>query len=109
VEWAERIKVRVMAEFDRVAAAFHVVATKQEPAAQASTQAIIAILEEIRAEVMRNEEAGYFIHDWQDISDQVRRLIFSDPRYQTIKNGRSRRAPALGLNRLVEGANQSQR
>jgi hypothetical protein len=36
------------------------------------TEAIIAILEDKRAEVMSREEAGYFVHDWQEISDQVR-------------------------------------
>jgi hypothetical protein len=89
VEWAERIRARVGAEFDRVAAAFHAVAKKQDPAMRASTNAVIAILEETRGAVMRNESAGYFIHDWQDIHDQVRRMIFSDPRYQSIRNGRS--------------------
>ena len=87
VEWAERIRARVGAEFDRVAAAFHSVAQKQNPAVRASTNAVIAILEESRGAVMRNESAGYFIHDWQDIHDQVRKMIFSDPRYQAIRNG----------------------
>jgi hypothetical protein len=89
VEWAERIRTRVGAEFDRVAAAFHAVAKKQDPAMRASTNAVIAILEETRGAVMRNESAGYFIHDWQDIHDQVRKMIFSDPRYQAIRNGRN--------------------
>ena len=39
---------------------------------------------------MRNETAGYFIHDWQDINDQVRQMIFSDLRYQAIRNNRNR-------------------
>lgn len=72
VEWAERIRAHVGAEFDRVAAAFHNVAQKQNPAMRASTKAVIDILEDRRAEVMRHETAGYFIHDWQDIDDQVR-------------------------------------
>lgn len=93
VEWAERIRVRVGAEFDRVAAAFHAVAQKQNPGMCAFTKDVIAILEDKRAEVMHNEAAGYFIHDWQDINDQVRQMIFSDPRYQAIKSGRSRRTP----------------
>ena len=88
VEWAERIRSRVSSEFDRVAAAFHAVAQKQDSALRASTNAVIAILEETRGAVMRNESAGYFIHDWQDIHDQVRKMIFSDPRYQAIRNGR---------------------
>lgn len=88
VEWAERIMTRVGAEFDRVAAAFEAVAQKQNPALRASTKAVIEILEDRRAEVMRNEAAGYFIHDWQEISDQVRQMIFSDPRYKAIKSSR---------------------
>ncbi len=88
VEWAERIKRQVDDEFDRVAHSFRSVAAKQSDAKRAGTEAIIAILEEKRAEVMRREEAGYFIHDWQEISDQVRRMIFQDPRYQAIKGRR---------------------
>ena len=90
VEWAERIRARVGAEFDRVAAAFEEVAQKQNPAIRTSTKAVIAILEDSRSEVMRNDSAGFFIHDWQDIKDQVRQMIFSNPRYQPIKNGRNR-------------------
>jgi hypothetical protein len=100
VEWAERIRVRVGAEFDRVAAAFDAVAQKQNPGMCAFTKDVIAILEDKRAEVMRNEAAGYFIHDWQDINDQVRQMIFSDPRYQAIKSSRIRR-PALPHNGSV--------
>jgi hypothetical protein len=37
---------------------------------------------------MRNEEAGYFIHGWQEIGDQVRQLIFRDSRYQAIKTSK---------------------
>jgi len=87
VEWAERIKVRVSAEFDRVAASFRSVAAKQGDK-RGETEEIIAILEEKRAEVLNHEDAGYFIHDWQDIYDQVRQLILHDPRYQTIRNKR---------------------
>ena len=88
VEWAERIKGLVNEEFDRVARSFRSVAGKQTDAARAETEAIIAILEEKRAEVMSREEAGYFIHDWQEISDQVRQMIFHDVRYQAIKSNR---------------------
>jgi hypothetical protein len=91
VEWAERIKRQVNDEFDRVARSFRKVAAKQSDAARADTEAIIAILEEKRAEVMRREEAGYFIHDWQEISDQVRQMIFQDARYQAIKSNRPAR------------------
>jgi hypothetical protein len=43
------------------------------------------ILEAKRGEVMRRGQAGYFIHDWQDISDQVRRMVFQDARYPAIR------------------------
>lgn len=88
VEWAERIKRQVNEEFDRVARSFRSVADKQSDAARADTEAIISILEEKRAEVMRRGEAGYFIHDWQEISDQVRQMIFHDVRYQAIQSNR---------------------
>jgi hypothetical protein len=85
VEWALRIKLQVNEEFDRVAAAFTVVAHRQNGRRRTETETIIAILEEKRLEVMRNDEAGYFIHGWQEIGDQVRQLIFQDSRYQAIK------------------------
>jgi hypothetical protein len=91
IEWAERIKRQVNDEFDRVARSFRKVAAKQSDAARADTEAIIAILEEKRSEVMRREEAGYFIHDWQEISDQVRQMIFQDARYPAIKSNRPAR------------------
>ena len=91
VEWAERIKRQVNAEFDRVAASFQSIAGKQGDDKRADTEAVIAILEEKRAEVMRREQAGYFIHDWQEISDQVRQMIFHDARYQAIKSKRAAR------------------
>ncbi len=93
VEWAERIQRRVNGEFDRVAASFRAIADKQSDEKRADTEAIISILEDKRAEVMSNEDAGYFIHDWQDIYDQVRQMIFHDPRYQALqgKKGTGRR------------------
>jgi hypothetical protein len=89
VEWAERIKHQVNAEFDRVGASFRSVAAKQSDGKRADTERIITILEDQRAEVMRHNQAGYFIHGWQEISDQVRRMIFEDARYQAIKNNRA--------------------
>lgn len=89
VEWAERIKRQVEAEFDRVAASFRSIAAKQREDHRADTEAIIAILEDKRAEVMSHEQAGYFIHDWQEIGDQVRQLIFHDVRYQVIRSNRA--------------------
>lgn len=85
VEWAERIRIRANAEFDRVAAAFRAVAQTQSIGRAGDTAAILQILEEKRAEVMKNEKAGYFIHDWQEINDQVRQMIFNDPRYPAIR------------------------
>ena len=85
VEWALRIRHQIHQEFDRVAAAFRVVAHRQMGRRRAETVAIIAILEEKRLEVMCNVEAGYFIRGWQEIGDQVRQLIFDDARYQEIK------------------------
>jgi hypothetical protein len=86
VEWAQRIKCQVNSEFDRVAASFREVAAKQQGAKREATEAIIAILEDKRAEVMSSEQAGYFIRDWQEIDDQVRQLIARDPRYPAIKS-----------------------
>ncbi len=54
-------------EFDRVAAAFRSIAAKQQDQQRTNTEAILAILEEKRAEVMSREQAGYFIHDWQEM------------------------------------------
>ena len=85
VEWAKRIKSQVNAEFDRVVRAFTAAASKQAEQNRLDTQVVIAILEEKRSEVMANDRAGYFIHDWQEIGDQVRQMIARDSRYQTIK------------------------
>jgi hypothetical protein len=78
IEWAHRIRPLVNAEFDRVANALTSIAT-------ADTETVIAILEEKRGEVMARREAGYFIHDWQELNDQVRRMIGLDPRFQAIQ------------------------
>jgi hypothetical protein len=88
VEWAARIKLQVNDEVDRVARSFRAVAAKQGDPARADTDAIVAILEEKHAEVMRKEQAGYFIGDWQEIGDQVRQMIFNDARYQAIRRNR---------------------
>jgi hypothetical protein len=91
VEWAERIRRQVNAEFDRVAASLRSIAGKQDDDKRADKEAVIAILEDKRAQVMSREQAGYFIHDWQEISDQVRQMIFHDARYQAIKSNRAAR------------------
>jgi hypothetical protein len=85
IDWAEQIKRQVNAEFDRVANAFKESADRQSKRDQLDIDAIIAILEQKRLEVMARTEAGYFIRDWQELSDQVRRLIGSDPAYQAIR------------------------
>jgi hypothetical protein len=93
VEWAERIRIRVNDEFDRVVRAFRSVAARQNEARQAETEAIVGMVEEMRVTVMARQEAGYFIHEWQEIGDQVRQQLFRDARYQKIKSGRSTPPP----------------
>jgi len=85
LEWAELIKPRVDAEFHRVANAFRTVAGQQASAEQASTLKIIEILEEKRIEELAHVDAGYYIKHWQELNDQVRLIIFQDPRYQALK------------------------
>ena len=85
IEWAERIRTQVNAEFDRVASALEAAARRQSEPDRSDTRAMIAILEDKRAQVMANPKAGYFIHDWQELRDQVRQLIKGDPRYKAIK------------------------
>ena len=91
IEWAEQIKPRVGAEFDRVAKALKTVAERQAESDREDTHAVIAILEEKRAEVMAKDEAGYFIRDWQELKDQVRTMIGQDPRYRSIQATKARR------------------
>ena len=84
IEWAQRIRLQVNAEFERVASALEVAALRPAPD-RIDAQAVIAILREKRDEVMRNGSAGYFIREWQELRDQVRRMIARDPRYQALK------------------------
>jgi len=88
IEWAKQIKTQVSAEFDRVKMALEAAAAKQAGQDRLDTQTMIAILEDKRTEVMAHEEAGYFIHDWQELRDQVRQMIMKDNRYKTIKAGK---------------------
>ena len=74
-----------------MANAFKGVAGRQTEQARAETRTVIAILEEKRAETMANGKAGYFIRNWQELSDQVRRMIAADSRYQAILADRSAR------------------
>ena len=85
IERAELIRARVNDEFDRVAKSFRSIANGQGAAKRSDTEAIIAILEDKRVEVLSQEQSGYFIRDWQEISDQVRQMIGKDSRYQAIK------------------------
>jgi hypothetical protein len=89
IEWAKQIKTQVEAEFDRVKMALEAAAAKQSGQDRVDTHAMIAILEDKRAEVIAHEEAGYFIHDWQELRDQVRQMIMKDNRYKAIKAGSS--------------------
>lgn len=90
-EWAQRIKQQVSDEFDRVARAFRSVAGRQSGIDREETGIILVILEDKRSDVMSRNDAGYFIHDWQEISDQVRQMIGKDPRYEAIKASRAAR------------------
>ena len=85
IEWAERIRIQVNGEFDRVAKALQAAALKQSDQDRLNTYEIMLILEEKRGEVLSNGRAGYFIHDWQELRDQVRKMIMNDARYKTIK------------------------
>jgi hypothetical protein len=85
IEWAERIKARVDGEFDRVASVLDATARNQSERDRSDTLAMMTILEDKRAAVMANQSVGYFMHDWQELRDQVRRMIMSDGRYEGIK------------------------
>jgi hypothetical protein len=88
IEWALRIKHSVGKEFERVEKSFRSVALKQNGRKRADTEAILNILEEKRAAVMSRDEAGYFIREWQEISDQVQKMIGRDSRFLAIKAAR---------------------
>jgi hypothetical protein len=90
IAWAEQIRTAVDREFDRVRRALE---------DRTDTEAFIAILEDKRAEVMSNESAGYFIHDWQELRDQVRTMIRADVRYKGFHS--SPRRGGCGTNKKV--------
>ena len=85
IEWAEQIKPRVGAEFERVERALTAVSLKQLEPNRIGALSAIAILNEKRAEVMANNTAGYFIKEWQELDGKVRRMITQDPRYTVLK------------------------
>jgi len=91
IEWAAQIRLRVESEFQRVAGAFRSQAARQTETERADTLAIISILEEKREEVMSNDRAGYFIKNWQELTDQVRQLIAADSRYHAMRTNRELR------------------
>ena len=91
MEWAEQIRPRVAQEFDRVSKVFHAQMKIQAGQQQSETRTILAVLEEKRAETLSNRMAGYYIREWQELSDQVRQLIAKDPRYQAVKDQRATR------------------
>jgi hypothetical protein len=94
IEWAEQIKPRVDGEFARVAQAFAETAHKQNAETRLDTLEVIAILQAKRTETMARQEAGYFIKEWQELGDQVRRMIFQDPAYAAIRERREARKSA---------------
>lgn len=85
IEWANQIKPAVEAEFERVIRAFQTLAPNQSAASLADTQTILTILQEQRSAVLANPSAGYFIAEWRELSDQVRKGIAKDPRHQAIQ------------------------
>ena len=91
VDWAERIKRQVSAEFDRVENALQSAMSGQPEPKRGKTLTAIAILEDKRAEVMAQDQAGYFIREWQELRDQVRQMITQDSRYQAIRANQAAR------------------
>jgi hypothetical protein len=108
IEWAERIKPLVSAEFDRVAETLEAVARRQSASDRLDTRAMIAILEEKRLEVLGRNEAGYFIKNWQELTDQVQRLIRDDSRFAAIRLGKAarRETPAVEAEALTASSAQ---
>lgn len=98
IECAEQIKDRVHREFDRVGMILKAVAAKQADLDQTDTLNLVAILEDKRHDVMANDRAGYFIHDWQELGGQVREMIVKDPRYGKIMARRAARKHAITRN-----------
>ena len=104
IEWAERIKPLVSAEFDHVAETLEAVARRQPITDCLETRAVIAILEEKRLEVLGRNEAGYFIKSWQELTDQVQRLIRDDSRFAAIRLAKAarRKTPVIEAEALTD-------
>ena len=103
IEFAERIRLQVDGEFDRVARALELASRKQSGEARLATQTMIGILEDKRVEVMANQRAGYFIHDWQELRDQVRKMIMNDARYKVLQAEKRRRTQNQNQGHHVDG------
>jgi hypothetical protein len=82
IAWARQIRDQINAEFDRVRRVLESATRNRAADDRQVTEAIIVILEDKRAEVMARSEAGYFIHDWQELRTQVRDLILQDSRFK---------------------------
>jgi hypothetical protein len=91
IELAEQIRPRVEAEFHRVAEALRSTSLRQSELDRRDSLAVIAILEEKREETLSNDRAGYFICNWQEMTDQVRQMIAADSRFEAIRAGRELR------------------
>jgi len=108
IEWAEKIRPLVSTEFDRVAETLEAVARRQSITDRLETRAVIAILEEKRLEVLRRNEAGYFIKNWQELTDQVQRLIRDDARFAAIRLAKAarRETPVIQTEGLTDSSAQ---
>lgn len=108
IEWAEKIKPLVSAEFDRVAETLEAVARRQPITDRLETRAVIAILQEKRLEVLGRNEAGYFIKNWQELTGQVQRLIRGDSRFAAIRQAKAarRETPAIEADALTDSPAQ---
>jgi hypothetical protein len=106
IQWAQKIRPLVSAEFDRLAGALEAVARRQSITDGLETRAVIAILEEKRLEVLGRNEAGYFIKNWQELTDQVQRLIRDDSRFAAIRLAKAarRETPATEAEALVHSS-----
>jgi hypothetical protein len=91
IELAGQIRPRVEAEFHRVAEALRSTTIRKSEPDRRDTLAVIAILDEKRAETLRNDRAGYFISNWQEMTDQVRQMIAADSRFEAIRAARELR------------------
>jgi len=97
IELANQIRSKINADFDRVAAALRTASELRSEDFRAETTAVIAILEEKRAEILGKDRAGEFIRDWQELSGKVAQVIATDARYQAIRADREKRRDVASL------------